>query len=540
MKLKFNFWRMLPRLSFLGLLLTFAACASPTAGPTATAVATQNTPNLANPASVNCMEQGGKLVIEERGDLGEIGVCYFEDNRQCEEWALLRGDCPVGGLKVTGYLTEAARYCAITGGTYAITGVSSAEEEQGTCTFKDGSQCAAWDYYNGECELGTSAPATIPEEANSPEVNVEGLPQESAVLTARMLVGPNALMGPVPSNFNWSPLGAKLTYVEPVDGQDMLWLYDAASGEKRVLLNPSEQAGNIDISSAQWSPNGARLLLTGEDALWLLDVETGAINALLQDGRAKTGVMFTPDGTRVSYVQDNDLYTVNIVDGLVQRLTSDGGDTVFNGALDWVYNEELATRAAQPSYGWSPDGNWLIYLSLDESEVPNDPVTDYRSVPATVSHTRYPTAGTPNPVATLHALTPNALAPPLGVPLPSGTEYVLPFFTWTPDSNQALYITVNRDHTELALNRWIPQSGEMRTLIKETDPYWINEERYTAPIFLGDGSQFLWLSERDGFMHLYLYTIEGELRPPVNARRLDDRFHGVESTHPRPASAGRS
>ena len=364
------------------------------------------------------------------------------------------------------------------------------------------------------CDSGPQAtftPSAILEEAIPHVVSVKGLAQESRMLTARMLVEPDALMGPVPSSFNWSPVGAKLTYVEPVDGQDMLWLYDAARGEKRVLFDPSEHPGNIDISSAQWSPNGARLLLTGDNALWLLVVETGGTQALLQDGRAKTGVMFTPDGTRVSYVQDNDLYMVNLVGGQVQRLTSDGGETVFNGALDWVYNEELATRAAQPGYGWSPDGNWLIYLRLDETAVPNDPVTDYRPVPASVSYTRYPTVGTPNPLATLHALTADALASPLEVPLRADTEYVLPLFTWTPDSNHALYISVNRDHTELALNLWTPQSGETRTLILETDPFWINEERYVAPVFLGDGSQFLWLSERDGFMHLYLYSTEGEL-----------------------------
>lgn len=364
------------------------------------------------------------------------------------------------------------------------------------------------------CDSGPHALFTrsaVIEEATPLAVNIEGLPQEGAALTARMLVGPNALMGPVPSNLNWSPVGARLTYVEPVDGQDVLWLYDATSGEKRVLFDPSEHSDNIDVGSAQWSPNGGRLLLNGDDALWLLDVETGATYALLRNGRAKTGVLFTPDDTRVSYVQDNDLYIINLDGGQVQRLTSDGGETVFNGALDWVYREELATRAAQPGYGWSPDGNWLIYLRLDETAVPNDPVTDYRPVPAAVSYTRYPTAGTPNPVATLHALTPDALAPPLEIPLSEDAEYVLPLFTWTPDSNHALYITVNRDHTQLALNIWTPQSGETRTLISETDPFWINEERYAAPIFLGDGSQFLWLSERDGFMHLYLYTIEGKL-----------------------------
>jgi putative hemolysin len=110
----------------------------------------------ANPASVNCVEQGGTLSIEERGDGGQYGVCAFEDKRQCEEWALLRGDCPVGGVKVTGYATPAARYCAITGGAYTITGNSGADDEQGTCTLKDGARCDAWDYYNGTCDASTA------------------------------------------------------------------------------------------------------------------------------------------------------------------------------------------------------------------------------------------------------------------------------------------------------------------------------------------------------------------------------------------------
>jgi Tol biopolymer transport system component len=106
---------------------------------------------MANPASVNCVKQGGTLAMEKRGDLGDMGVCYFEENRQCEEWALFRGDCPVGGLKVTGYITAAARFCAITGGEYKITGNSGLDNEQGACTFKNGTTCDAWAYYNGTC-----------------------------------------------------------------------------------------------------------------------------------------------------------------------------------------------------------------------------------------------------------------------------------------------------------------------------------------------------------------------------------------------------
>jgi putative hemolysin len=119
---------------------------------------------IANPASENCIQQGGALSLVARGDGGQYGICTFEDNRQCEEWALLRHDCPVGGLKVTGYITPAAQYCAITGGTYAVTGNSGADasREQGVCTFKEGSRCDAWDYYNGKCDQSAAAADPLP------------------------------------------------------------------------------------------------------------------------------------------------------------------------------------------------------------------------------------------------------------------------------------------------------------------------------------------------------------------------------------------
>ncbi len=108
------------------------------------------TTTIANPASTNCINRGGILVIEKRGDGGEFGICLFKDNRQCEEWALFRGECPAGGIDITGYATPAARYCAITGGTYDITGEAGTDKEQGSCLFRS-NICDAWEYYNGKC-----------------------------------------------------------------------------------------------------------------------------------------------------------------------------------------------------------------------------------------------------------------------------------------------------------------------------------------------------------------------------------------------------
>jgi len=97
---------------------------------------------LANPASQRCIEKGGTLHIEQRAT-GQFGVCVFDDNRQCEEWALFRGDCPAGGVKVTGYLTPASRFCAITGGRY--------DDSNKSCTLPGGKVCSAETYYSGNC-----------------------------------------------------------------------------------------------------------------------------------------------------------------------------------------------------------------------------------------------------------------------------------------------------------------------------------------------------------------------------------------------------
>jgi len=114
-------------------------------------VATAQSPQLANPASQNCVTKGGQVVIEKNPRGGQFGVCMFPDNMQCEEWALLRGQCPAGGIRVTGYVTPAARYCAITGGTYTITGAGNTPQERGTCSFPTGKTCSAAAYYNGSC-----------------------------------------------------------------------------------------------------------------------------------------------------------------------------------------------------------------------------------------------------------------------------------------------------------------------------------------------------------------------------------------------------
>ena len=122
----------------------------------------QTSAGLANPASQNCAAKGGKLSTEKNPKGAEFGVCVFADNLQCEEWAMLRGECREGGIKVTGYVTPAARYCAITGGAYAVVSASNTPDEKGTCTFPSGGRCDAAAYFDGSCTRRTTRAAGAP------------------------------------------------------------------------------------------------------------------------------------------------------------------------------------------------------------------------------------------------------------------------------------------------------------------------------------------------------------------------------------------
>ena len=136
----------------VGLLVAGWSCApSGGAGPLAPQ-SDSGQQRIANPASENCIAQGGDLRIEHIGNGSQIGVCWFEDARQCEEWALMRGSCPVRGRRVTGYVTPGGRYCAIRGGTYQVTQVATAgHSERGSCTLPDGRVCTAAMLWDASC-----------------------------------------------------------------------------------------------------------------------------------------------------------------------------------------------------------------------------------------------------------------------------------------------------------------------------------------------------------------------------------------------------
>jgi dipeptidyl-peptidase-4 len=338
-------------------------------------------------------------------------------------------------------------------------------------------------------------------------------------LTIELVTRPQGLLAPGLSCLEWRPGGMEISYVKRQglgEGATLtVYLYDIAGGKERVLLGPPNdkiEGERLDLSSYQWSPGGDALLLQSEKGLWLYNLATGQMKSLVKDAALIEDATFSPAGERVAFVQQNNLFALDLRTGLREKLTSDGNENVMNGKLDWVYEEELAIRATGRAYQWSPDGKKIAYLRLDDAPVPRYPLTHYLSNHVNLTEERFPQPGDPNPLPSLRVVSLGSSEHKSvwsSIGKFHGVEYFGPWFSWTPDSKAVAFLTLDRAQDELNVYLW-DAAANPRLLLTEKDAHWINS--LEPPRFLGDNQRFLWLSERDGWLHLYLYSNDGELQ----------------------------
>ena len=340
-------------------------------------------------------------------------------------------------------------------------------------------------------------------------------------LTVERINSEPSLSGTLPSRLQWHPDGKRLTFLRRSGESTSLHAIDTARGETTLLLDgakavmPGEKPRPLPLAAASWLPDGTTLLVPTAGDIFTVDVRTGAVRALVQTPETEEYAEASPDGTRVAFVRKSDLWVVDVATGRETRLTQGGSLTLLNGKLDWVYEEELASRSGQ-SYLWSPDSRAIAYLQLDQSRVPTFPIVDFVPVRNEVKWQRYPKAGAPNSVARLGVVglaKDGAPGPERLISFTPDDVYVLPQLGWTPDSRQVSYQQLNRSQNELDLRLLpVPSSpreplGTPRTVLTERSPTWLNT--FGAPRFLKDGRRFLWLSERSGFAHFYVCDVAG-------------------------------
>ena len=299
-----------------------------------------------------------------------------------------------------------------------------------------------------------------------------------------------------------------------------LWEYDAAEGKKTALLvkptlppatkdGKEEKPKPFPLASVQWAPGGGALVTSADSDLWLYRFDAKpeeALKRLTNDKEAEEYPLFSPDGTKVAYAKKHDLYVVDVATGSETRLTTTGAEHVLNGTLDWVYGEELANRRRGRTFEWAPDSKALAYIRLDENRVPEYPILDYLPTNGKVTRQRYPKAGDPNAIPSVHVVGLDGVETASFRPDPDDV-LIAPELSWTPDGKAVALLKLDRVQTRVDALLLPRAGGTARLLFSESDPAWINHVE--APRFLKDGSGFLHISERSGFAHLYRYRMDG-------------------------------
>lgn len=212
---------------------------------------------------------------------------------------------------------------------------------------------------------------------------------------------------------------------------------------------------------------------------------------------------YSPDYGRFAYVRGFDLYVANTVTGHETRLTHDGNLDTFNGRPNWVYPEEFNQRDA---YWFSPDGTKLAYYRSDESGVHKYPIVHDLAAEAELELQSYPKAGEPNPTVVLRIVD-IASGETVEIETNSTPDNYIVRPIWLPGGHEVLLQRLNRHQSVLELLAADVRTGQVRTVLTEREPAFVNvHDDFTL---LKDGNRFLWSSERSGWRHLYLYSLDG-------------------------------
>ena len=282
-----------------------------------------------------------------------------------------------------------------------------------------------------------------------------------------------------------------------------------AGAALRSLASLMEGGGTPVPSALRWpqsfSASGDRAIYLIGDDLFVLELSTAAFRRVTETPQVERAASFSPNGERVAFVRDNDLFVYDLADGRELRLTSDGSATILNGTLSWVYWEEIFGRR-DIGYWWAPDSTALAFLRTDESRVAVAHFPHFLPAVPEVRTQRYPKTGSTNPEAHVGIVEIDGRQTTFVELDGAGFEYVARV-QWHPDSARVAVQTLTRDQRRLDLFLAARATGATQHVLTETDPAWVNI--HDDLHFLRDGRQLLWVSERDGYSHLYLHAIDG-------------------------------
>ena len=335
---------------------------------------------------------------------------------------------------------------------------------------------------------------------------------------------------------NWMKDGERYSRLEPnkeEGGMDVV-AYRAKDNAREVIIpsamfTDKSTGKKIAMGRISWSDDNDKVLIYNNTQrvwrydtrgdYWVLSLHDGNLRQLGK-GLPESSMMFakfSPDGTRVAYVSNNNIYVEDINSGKITQLTSDGSKTIVNGTFDWVYEEEFSCR---DGFRWSPDGKYIAYWQSDtEGTGVFDIINNVDSIYPTILHFPYPKAGTANSAVKVGYI-PAAGGTTTWIDIPGDPRNnYIPRMDFIPESNELFIQQLNREQNTNKV--WIAQIGSAtpKNIFTDKDAAWLDTNDNIQ--WLKNNQYFTWESERSGWRHLYRVSRDGKEIVPVTKGDFD-------------------
>ena len=294
------------------------------------------------------------------------------------------------------------------------------------------------------------------------------------------------------------------------------------------MLTPADAEKPLSLDSYQWSSDKTKLLIfTNTERVWryntrgdywVLDMASKSLTRVGGDASASSLMFakFSPDAKQVAYVYKNDLYIQNMGDGSITRLTDTATAAKINGTFDWVYEEEFAAR---DGFRFSPDGKRLAFWEVDAAGIESFPlVNNTDTLYPKITYIPYPKVGTINPAARIGVID-LSTRKTTWMPIPGDErDNYLPRMEWV-DETRLVIQQINRLQNHLVVYVADVTNSQLDVMLTEKDDAWIDVQETLH--WLADRSRFAWLSERNGWQHIYLASVDCKSIKPVTSGDFD-------------------
>jgi dipeptidyl-peptidase-4 len=349
---------------------------------------------------------------------------------------------------------------------------------------------------------------------------------DGSLLSLERIFNSDDFNGKGVGGLRWMKSGDAFSKIErstTVPGGVDLVSYDAATNARTVLLAaekliPKGETKPLPVNNYEWSADNRQMLiftntkkvwrLNTRGDYWVLDIGTGNLKKLGGDAKPSTLMFakFSPDATKVGYVRENNLYVENLADGKITQLTSDGSRTLINGTSDWVNEEEFNLRDC---WRWSPDSKSIAYWQFDSSGIKDFVlVNNTLDLYPVLMQIPYPKAGTTNAAVRVGVVgAGGGQTKWLNTPGDLRQHYIVSM-DFTDNPNEIILQHMNRLQNTNQIMIADASTGAVKPILVEKDDAWI--ELMMARIrWIENGKRFLWISERDGWQHVYTVSRDG-------------------------------